>query len=138
VPEAGSGRDDGKARTLMQFRFGPQDLHGLRILVVEDEPYLAIAIAEAMRARGAEVIGPVGTLEEAMRAVASHWIDRAVIDIDLSGEMSFEVTDRLEAAGIPYVLATGFSPEALPERLRGKPRLEKPYRIEALAGLIAA
>lgn len=122
----------------MQFRFGPQDLHRLRILVVEDEPLVAADIAEALAERGAEVIGPVGTLAEAMRAVASNWIDWAVLDVDLGGEMSFELADRLERAGIPYVLATAYRAEQLPERYRAKPRLEKPYRLEMLAGIIAA
>lgn len=122
----------------MNFRFGPEDLHEMRILIVEDDPYLAADLAEAMRVRGAEVIGPVGTLDEAMRAVASHWIDRAVLDVNLQGEMSFEIADRLEAAGIPYVLATAYTAETLPERFRGKPRLEKPFRAETLAGMIAA
>jgi len=122
----------------MNFRFGPEDLHGMRILIVEDEPYLAADLAEAMRVRGAEVIGPVGTFAEAMRAVETSWIDRAVLDVNLAGEMSFPIADRLEAAGIPYVIATGYAAEALPERFRAKPRLEKPFRAETLAGMIAA
>ena len=91
-----------------------------------------------MRARGAEVIGPVGTFREAMRAVETNWIDRVVLDLNLEGEMSFPIADRLEAAGIPYVIATGYSVESLPERFRGKPRLEKPFRAETLAGMMAA
>lgn len=122
----------------MHFRFGPEDLHGLRILIVEDEPLVAADIAEAMKARGAEVIGPVASLAEAIRAVASHWIDRAVLDVNLAGEMSFEIADRLERAGIPYVLATAYRADQLPERFRGKPRLEKPYRLEVLAEMMAA
>jgi DNA-binding response OmpR family regulator len=121
----------------MLFRFGPEDLHGIRILIVEDEAYLAADLAEALRARGAIVIGPAATLEDAYRAVASHWIDRAVLDVNLDGELSFPIADRLEAAGIPYVIATGYAADALPERFRGKPRLEKPYRAEALAAMMA-
>jgi DNA-binding response OmpR family regulator len=122
----------------MLFRFGPEDLHELRILIVEDEYLLAADLAEAMRARGAEVIGPVATLAEAMRAVETNWIDRAVLDLDLGGEMSFAVADRLEAAAIPYVIATGCARESLPERFRAKPRLDKPFRIETLAGMMAS
>ena len=122
----------------MHFRFGPEDLYGMRVLIVEDEAYLAVDLAEAMRLRGAQVIGPVGTFREAMRAVETNWIDRAVLDVNLEGEMSFPIADRLEAAGIPYVIATGYTAESLPERFRGKPRLEKPFRPETLAGMMAA
>jgi DNA-binding response OmpR family regulator len=121
----------------MLFRFGPQDLHGMRILVVEDEAYLAADLAESLRVRGATVIGPAATLAQAYRAIETHWIDRAVLDLNLDGEMSYPIADRLEAAGIPYVIATGYAADALPERFRGKPRLEKPYRAEALALLMA-
>jgi DNA-binding response OmpR family regulator len=122
----------------MLFRFGPEDLHAMRILVVEDEYMVAADVAEALRARGAEVIGPVATLAEAIRAVETNWIDRAVLDLDLGGEMSFPIADRLEAAGIPYVIATGCARESLPERFRAKPRLDKPFRVETLAGMMAS
>jgi DNA-binding response OmpR family regulator len=123
---------------LMLFRFGPEDLHEMRILIVEDDYLLAAALAEAMRERGAEVIGPAATLAEAMKAVETRWIDRAVLDVDLGGETSVQIADRLEAAGIPYVIATGLDAASLPERFRGKPRLEKPYRLEALTAMMAA
>lgn len=122
----------------MLFRFGPEDLQDMRILIVEDEYYLAADLAEALRARGAEVIGPVGTLEDAISAVESHWIDRAILDVNLRGETSFPIADRLEAAGIPYVITTGYSEESLPERFRSKPRLEKPFLTEAVVRMISA
>lgn len=123
---------------MMLFRFGPEDLHAMRVLIVEDEYYLASDLAEALRERGAEVIGPVGTFEDAIRTLESTWIDRAILDVNLRGEMSFPIADRLEAAGIPYVITTGYSAESLPERFRAKPRLEKPFRPEAVARMISA
>jgi DNA-binding response OmpR family regulator len=122
----------------MHYRFGPEDLHGLRVLIVEDEYLLAEALADIARARGAQVIGPASTLGEAIRAVATSWIDLAVLDINLDGEMSFAIADRLDAAGIPYVIATGYGVDVLPERFRGKPRLDKPFRPEALAQMMVA
>lgn len=110
----------------------------MRILIVEDEYYLAADLAEALRERGADVVGPVGTFEEAMRAVAEGDIDQAVLDMNLRGEMSFAVAERLDEAGIPYVIATGYSAESLPESLRDKPRIEKPFRPERVAEMLAA
>jgi len=122
----------------MAFRFGPEDLQDLRVLIVEDEYYLAADLAETLRARGAKVIGPVGTLTEAIAAVEGSWIDYAVLDVNLRGEMSFPIADRLEAAGIPYVIATAYSVQSLPERFRTKPRLEKPFLPEAVVRMINA
>ncbi|MBV9881839.1 MAG: response regulator [Sphingomonadaceae bacterium] len=110
----------------------------MRVLIVEDEYYLADDLAAALGARGAEVVGPVGTLAEAEQALTRERVDRAVLDINLRGEMSFPIADRLEAAGIPYVIATGYSCETLPRRFRDKPRIEKPFRPEALATLMLA
>ena len=109
----------------------------MRILIVEDEYYLAADLAEALRARGAEVIGPVGGFEEAMAAVAAGGIDRAVLDVNLRGEMSFAVAARFDEAGIRYVIATGYGADSLPEALRDKPRIEKPYRPERVAEMLA-
>jgi len=50
---------------------------------------------------------------------------------------SFGIADRLEQAGIPFILATGCRAEQLPERYRAEPRLEKPYRLDAPAGMMA-
>lgn len=108
----------------------------MRILIVEDEYYLGADLAEALAARGAEVLGPIGTLEEALQVIAADRPDHAVLDVNLRGEMSFPIADRLEEAGIPYIIATGYSRESLPERFRGKPRLEKPFRPERLAELL--
>lgn len=108
----------------------------MRILIVEDEYYLAADLAEALRERGGEVVGPVGTFEEAMAVIAEGGIDSAVLDMNLRGEMSFAVAETLDAAGIPYVIATGYSGQSLPEALRDKPRIEKPFRPEQLARLV--
>ena len=108
----------------------------MRILIVEDEYYLAADLAEALRAQDAEVIGPVGSFDEAMAAIESGGIDKVVLDMNLRGEMSFTVAERLDEAGIPYVIATGYSAESLPEALRGKPRIGKPFRPERVAAMI--
>lgn len=110
----------------------------MRILIVEDEYYLAGDLADALAGEGVEIAGPVGTLAEAERLIDAGGIDRAVLDVNLRGDMSFPVAERLDAAGVPYVIATGYSGESLPERFRDKPRLEKPFRPEAVARLLLA
>ena len=110
----------------------------MRILIVEDEYYLAADLAQALGAAGAAVVGPVATLAEAVAALDAGAIDGAVLDVNLRGEMSFPIADRLDSARIPYVITTGYSAESLPERFRGKLRVEKPFRAERVAELIGA
>lgn len=102
-------------------------LAGRRILVVEDEYYLADDLVRTLQGQGADVAGPVGTLAEAERIVAEGRIDCAIVDINLRGEMAFPVADRLGEAGIPFLIATGYSRTHLPERFREVPHLQKPF-----------
>ena len=116
---------------------GRDALHGQKILVVEDEYFLADDLAQALLAEGAVVIGPVGTLEEAAAAIEREHPDKAVLDMNLRGQMAYAIADRLDAASVPFVIATGYSGESLPERLRGKPRVEKPFDLKRLVAMMA-
>src|SRR5262249_23741420 len=63
-------------------------LSGRRVLVIEDEYFLADDIARALKDLGARVVGPVGELEEAASLVdADIAIDAAVVDINLRSDM---------------------------------------------------
>ena len=111
-------------------------LAGKRILVVEDEYYLADDLVQTLRGQGADVAGPVGTLAEAERLVAEGRIDCAILDINLRGEMAFPVADRLGEAGVPFLFATGYSRSHLPERFSGIPHLQKPFDPAELAAAV--
>jgi CheY-like chemotaxis protein len=100
--------------------------------VVEDEYFLADDLVGLLRDTGLDVVGPVGTLDEAERLVAEERIDCAILDINLRGQMAFPVADRLGEAGIPFIFATGYSRAAVPDRFRDVPHLEKPIEPASL------
>ena len=103
------------------------DMHGRHILVAEDEYMVAWHMTEMLRAEGAIVIGPVATVEDAMRAVgASARLDGAVLDVNLGGAMSYPVADALRARGVPFVLATGYDASVIPEQYRSACCVQKP------------
>jgi CheY-like chemotaxis protein len=105
-----------------------------RILVVEDEYFLADDMARALREQGAEVIGPVPTAEKALAVVAlDEKLDAAVLDINLRGAAAFAVADALKARGIPFVFATGYASAHVPTEHRDVPRWEKPFDPHDLA-----
>jgi DNA-binding response OmpR family regulator len=108
----------------------------MRVLIVEDEYYLAADLAKALVERGVEVVGPVGTVADAIAAIDSTQVDHAVLDMNLRGNMGDEIAKRLDSEGIPYTIATGYSGESLPAQLRDKRRVEKPFRPEVLARMI--
>lgn len=113
-------------------------LYAKRILIVEDEFYLADDLASALQIRGADVIGPVPTLEAAERIVGEGGFDCAILDMNLRGEMSFPVADFLTQAQVPFLIATGYNSASLPERFSGVPRVEKPFDVGQVMAAIPA
>lgn len=103
-------------------------LNGKRVLIVEDEFLIAHDLKRALVALNAEVVGPVGNLPAGLALLEGEKLDAAVIDVNLSGTMSFPLADRLNDAGIPMVFVTGYDDWALPEQYAGTPRITKPYK----------
>lgn len=108
-------------------------LEGAKILIVEDEYYLADDLASAFARHGSVVLGPVGTVERALRLVEEHdRIDGAVLDINLRGEPAFAVADLLRRRNVPFIFATGYDEGVIPDMYASAPRWEKPYDSEKL------
>lgn len=85
-------------------------LAGRRVLVVEDEPLVAMEMEEALHGIGCEVVGPAGTVEEALRLAQAEagQLDAAVLDVNLNGRPSFPIADLLASRDVPVVFATGY------------------------------
>lgn len=109
-----------------------------QILVVEDEYFVAEAVAEVVRSLGAEVVGPFGRLAPAFDAARREPIRGAVLDVRLDGEVICALAAELQDRGVPILLATGQEVEDLPENLRAVPRVKKPYRPRELRCMIEA
>lgn len=103
-----------------------------RILVVEDDLTIAVLIEEVLQDLGCIVVGPVGKLDAALRLASDEVLDAAILDVTIRGGKIFPVADRLQARGIPFVLASGYGDWALPEAFRNQPRLTKPFRVKEL------
>ena len=102
-------------------------LHGLRVLVVEDDWFLATTMEGLLRAAHATVVGPVPSVEAGLDLLAhGPHLDAALLDVNLGGEMVYPLADRLVAEGVPVVFATAYSAGVLPRRFTALPHLEKP------------
>jgi CheY-like chemotaxis protein len=98
-----------------------------RVLLVEDDYYVASSLALGLETEGIEVLGPVGSVASALAAVAeTARIDGAVLDVNLNGEMVYPVADRLRERGIPYVFTTGYDTESVAQRDPDARCFEKP------------
>ena len=116
-------------------------LLGYRILLVEDEYVIAMELEGWLRGAGAEVIGPVPTVEQAFDCieVEAGTLDGAVLDVDLrDGERVYPVAHRLDALGVPYLFATGDVQIGSDLTYQDRVRLEKPVlRFELLKAVEA-
>jgi two-component SAPR family response regulator len=104
-----------------------------RVLIVEDEYFLANDLERALRLEGAEIVGPIGYLSEAIGQVEKDGSDVAIIDINLHDQNAYPVADKLAEEHIPFVFATGYNQEVLPSRFSEVTRFEKPYDASAIA-----
>jgi DNA-binding response OmpR family regulator len=91
------------------------EFYGKRVLVVEDEYLTADDLRRQLIAHGAEVVGPVASVNEALALIESRAIDAAVLDINLHAEIAFPVAFVLDERKLPFVFATAAVPEDLPE-----------------------
>ena len=107
-------------------------LAGQRILIVEDETLIAMEIESVLTTLGCEIVGPVAKLETALRMAREEALDAAILDVNIRGGRVFPVAEILLERGVPFLLASGYGDWALPETLRGQPRLTKPFTSEAV------
>ena len=98
-----------------------------RILIAEDEFFLADDCADLIRKAGFDVAGPFGVLEHALLALdGALRVDGALLDVNLNGKVVFPLLDAVLARKLPAVLYTGYSEDKLPERYAHVPRFTKP------------
>jgi two-component SAPR family response regulator len=102
-------------------------LAGKRILIVEDEPLIAKILAFELVKNGAEVIGPAGSVTEALDIIGNTNLDGVTLDVKLMGEMAHPVADVLAARHIPFVFITGYDARAVPARHANVSHIEKPF-----------
>ena len=115
-----------------------RQLQGHRILVVEDEYFVADELGFLLEDHGAEVIGPIPSVSLAPDILdSSATIDCALLDVDLNGRVVFPLLESLMERGIPWIFVTGFLPEMIPANFQGSGYVAKPVnRASLLAALL--
>ena len=109
-----------------------------RVLLVEDEPIVAMHLERVLRDAGWEVVGPVAHQLAALRLARREPLDAALLDLDLRGESGAPVAEALVARGVPVVVLSGSRRGLPPGPLAGVTRLDKPYQAAAVVRALAA
>lgn len=103
------------------------------ILIIEDEPLIAMMLEDFLESLGHTVVAVVETVEDALARVDEGGFDVAIVDVHLkNGEAVWPVADRLSDEGLPFVLATGGHIEPPPLRHASAPVLTKPFTIDSI------
>lgn len=101
---------------------------GPKVLVVEDEAFIAMELELLLQDEGFRVMGPATSLDAALKIFAGERPDAAVLDIDLRGEKVTPLVEALRKSGVPFVVASA-SPLAdigMPEAMAGVENIGKP------------
>jgi two-component SAPR family response regulator len=109
-----------------------------RVLLVEDEALVAMMMTDFLRDIGFHVIGPFGRVSEAIDALAQEQPQAAILDINLRGELIYDLADELTGRGIPIVFVTGYGADAVDRRFADFPVLQKPVDSAALRRVLVA
>jgi len=108
------------------------------ILIVEDEPLIAMMLEDFVLSLGHEVSGNCDSVEAALKEVENGTFDLAILDVNLKGENVWPVAAALRSKGTPFVLASGGHVDPPPAEFRNVPMIEKPYTIDRVTPIIDA
>lgn len=110
----------------------------MRVLLVEDEPLIAMMLEDFLDALDKELAGTADSVAAALPLIESGGIDAAILDVNLrGGEKSFAIADALAQKDIPFVFATGGSGDEIADPHRDRPRLAKPFTMDGVERALA-
>jgi DNA-binding response OmpR family regulator len=107
---------------------------GRWILVVEDEPLVALHIADILTRAGASVL-PAATLKDGLRLAEHPQLSAAILDLALGEHDSAPLCTRLTERSIPFVIYSGYT--EVPAACHAGVVVPKPADPDALLGALA-
>lgn len=108
------------------------------ILVVEDEPLIAMMLEDFLETLGHKVHATCETVQHSLEAVDGGGFDVAILDVNVNGESVWPVAHKLREKNIPFVIATGGHVEPPPPEFAQVPVIEKPYTMDRVTPAIEA
>lgn len=106
------------------------------VLVVEDEVMIRMMVVDMLEQLGYRIAAEAGDIDDAVRLVGSTEFDFAILDVNVNGRLISPVAEAIENRNLPFVFASGYGVQGLPEKFRNKPLVQKPFQIETLSRVI--
>ncbi|MDS9469458.1 response regulator [Paracoccus sp. MBLB3053] len=114
-----------------------RELSGSHVLVIEDEPLVAMDISHELKAAGASTVDIARTISQALEAIERSGFDVALLDGNLSGEPVDQIATALTRRAIPFCFVSGYGRQHLPQNFQDTPVVEKPFRTDALLPVLS-
>jgi PAS domain S-box-containing protein len=124
------------AAALLRRLDDKQSLAGKRMIVIEDEPLVAMDLESCLAAAGCEVVATAGTVRDARTVCAEVACDAALIDVNLGGQPVDELAAALAKRNIPFAFVTGYGRQALPQGFRDALMVAKPFDEATLVATV--
>lgn len=113
-------------------------LNSAPVLIVEDEPYIALELQTSVEEAGGKVLGPTGSVHKALALLETSAVAAAILDIQLSDGDVTPLARALVARGIPVIFQSGVSPpKELKDICPAGLIYKKPVSPELLVGKLA-
>ena len=112
-------------------------LNGVSVLVADDEFFVAELLKDMLEWLGANVRGPVTSVNDIIHEVVENPPDAVTLDVKLGGEYVYRAVPTIQEHEIPFIFVTAYQhlPDC-PEELREAPHLMKPFRANELADIL--
>lgn len=107
-------------------------LIGARVLIVEDDPFIALALEETLHDFGMIIVGVGRSITQAKALAENTVFEIAVLDVNVGHETIDSVADTVAARDLPFVFTTGHGRAGLPEAHRDRAIVEKPFYVDEI------
>jgi len=115
----------------------PLDLFSRKlVLLVEDEPLIALDVERHLRTAGARVI-TAGYLDAALYMTEHPDLSAAVVDLRLGGDSAIPICRRLAQRNLPFVVHTGYAADAVEREWPSVPIIQKPAWPHEISGALS-
>ena len=105
---------------------------GRSILIIEDEPLIAMMLEDFVESLGHVPAGTADNIDDALDCVERGGFDLVILDVNLGARECWPIADRLAALSIPFILATGGHVSAPPAEHADAPTLPKPFTLDTV------
>ncbi|MGJ0396841.1 MAG: response regulator [Methylocystis sp.] len=107
-----------------------------RVLIVEDEAVIAMALEMFLEELGAQVVATAGNVQDALQKATSEDFDLAFLDVNLNGQKAHVLPGVLERRHKPFAFVTGYGDEGVLGAHANAPVVAKPFSRSAISAAL--